>query len=199
MNATVTVNNAQPLFFKIQGRVNAASETHYPGFYATYVTTNAPHGTYYTALNFQQNAGFDAENGANWSIDPTNETFRAWGGNSNTFEVMVPMIVRSNLSAASFTGDGSALTNLPPSGFAGGATFYSGSTNIGNLSTSQVVLIGHTMPNTNYTPAVMWTASSGAPAVIPAVLVRTTTSFTIGVSAGITGGDTFLWSVIYSP
>lgn len=91
LNATVTVNNAQPLFFKIQGRVNAASETHYPGFYATYVTTNAPHGTYYTALNFQQNAGFDAEDGSNWSISSTNEAFRAWGGNTNTFEFLVPV------------------------------------------------------------------------------------------------------------
>lgn len=91
LNATTTVNNSQPLFFRIQGRVNAASETHYPGIYSTYVTTNAPHGTYYTALNFQQNAGFDAEDGSNWSISSTNEAFRAWGGNTNTFEFLVPV------------------------------------------------------------------------------------------------------------
>lgn len=101
--------------------------------------------------------------------------------------------------ATNFTGNGAGLTNIPVAGFTGGAVFYSGTTNIGNLSVSQVVLIGHTMPNTNYVPAVIWTATTGAPSAVPAILARTTTSFTVGVSAGITGGDNFLWSVIYSP
>src|SRR5258708_7523938 len=50
---------------------------------------------------------------------------------------------------STITGNGSGLTNVPVSGFAGGAVFYAGKTNIGNLATALTILIGHTMPNTN--------------------------------------------------
>lgn len=77
--------------------------------------------------------------------------------------------------------------------------FYSGTTNIGNLATSLVVAIGHTMPNTNYTPSVTIIGGALAASTTPSCSVLTTNSFTLNLSAGIAGGDQINWSVIYSP
>ena len=90
LSASQFANNSQPLFFRAIGRINGGPQVHYPGFYSTYVNTNGAHGTYYLALNFQQNAGFDAEDGTAWNIASSNETFRAWGGNSAELELLVP-------------------------------------------------------------------------------------------------------------
>jgi len=85
------LNNSLPEFFRTRGMIGSVNaQYHYPGFYSVYVTTNAPSGTYYWALAYKQNTGFDAEDGTPYSIDRTNETFRAWGGNSAEFEVLVP-------------------------------------------------------------------------------------------------------------
>lgn len=78
-------------------------------------------------------------------------------------------------------------------------TIYTGNTNIGNLATSLVISIGHTMTSTNYTPAVSFMGSALAAAVAPTYSARTTTTFTLNLSAGISGGENLSWSVVYAP
>ncbi len=77
------------------------------------------------------------------------------------------------------------------------SVFYTGSTNLGNLATSLVINIGHTMPSTNYTPAVSFIG--GVASVVPSYAALTTTNFTLNLSAGIAGGEPLRWSVIYAP
>ncbi len=76
---------------------------------------------------------------------------------------------------------------------------WTGTTNIGNLATSLVISLGHTMPDTNYVPSISFIGGALAAAITPTFSATTTTEFTLNLSAGITGGSPIRWSVISNP
>jgi hypothetical protein len=104
-------NHSKPLLFR-SGRSSGSPSKIYSGIYSTFVTTNGV-GTWFTALDYKQSAGFDAEDGTAFFPSDTNRTFKAWGGTSNTFEVLVPTVIRSNLTAQSISASTNALDNWP--------------------------------------------------------------------------------------
>lgn len=106
--------------------------------------------------------------------------------NSATLSAGTGITITTNAQAQSFT-----ITTS--------ATIYTGSTNIGNLATSLLVTIGHTMPSTNYTPSVSFISGALGAGVAASYSTLTLTNFTVSLSAGIAGGEPLRWSVIYSP
>lgn len=76
--------------------------------------------------------------------------------------------------------------------------FYTGQTNIGIAATTLLISIGHTMPNTNYSPSVSVLGSAVGLASTMTYSALTTTTFTLNLSAAV-GADNLVWSVIYSP
>lgn len=106
------------------------------------------------------------------------------------------------------TGSGSAVFGTSPTfngtvtidnlAMTNGAAFWTGKTNIGNLATSLVISIGHTMANTNYSPSVS-VLGAALTGISPSYSGLTTTQFQLNLGTGIAGGDNLTWSVIYSP
>lgn len=81
-----------------------------------------------------------------------------------------------------------------------GPIFFTGTTNIGNLATSLVISLGHTMPDTNYVPNVSFIGGALGAAVTPSFSSTTTTEFTLNLTGtGIAGGADVRWSVISNP
>lgn len=93
-------NWTMPLFFRLTLHLsNATFQKQYPGFYAVSVYTNSVIGSWYLGCAYQNNTGFSAEDGTHFSVSNTNETWRAWGGISNTFEVFVPAQFNRSIDA----------------------------------------------------------------------------------------------------
>lgn len=85
----------------------------------------------------------------------------------------------------SFSGNGAGMTNL---------NYYrAGQQNITSLSTSQAVTFSSSLPNTNYAVSVL-PDSTLAAAIGFGVTSKTTSGFTITLSAGITGATTVDWT-----
>lgn len=108
--------------------------------------------------------------------------------------VTVVCLAQTTFQGSMVVGSGLSKTGDTVSSTAG--TVYSGTTNVGNLATSLVISIGHTLPSASYTPMISFL---GTAAVVPFFTSITTSNFTLNLSAGIAGGDNLAWSVIYSP
>lgn len=99
------------------------------------------------------------------------------------------------VTAGTYTGNGTNLTNLPPAAI----QYRAGFSNLANLSVSQTVTFVVPFPasvGTNYTPSVSFLGAALAGSVSPSYNAITTNGFTVNLSVGITGGENFGWTAM---
>jgi hypothetical protein len=127
-----------------------------------------------------------------------------------------------NVTAVSFTGDGSGLTGIPSASYAalaGTASNLVGSVNLSLLTNAlasmicsgttnipaasnvlAITLNGHIMPSTNYVPSVSVLGARLAVTNFITFTARTPSNFTANFTAPLGAANTNLaWSVIYAP
>lgn len=191
-NGTVTANQ-----LKVPSLFTSPTNPPSVGQVVTYTSTAGDTKASIPALS---SLGANSGSSANLAAALTDETgsgATVFGTSPTIITPTIASFVNANHNHQNAAGGGT----LDWSSIATGApVLYTGNTNIGNLTTSLVISIGHTMPNTNYVPSVSFTTNALPAVVTPSYTARTTTSFTLNLtSTGIAGGSPIAWSVIYSP